>query len=190
MCGFVFFRPLRSWKAWKLIKHLFFICTILSFTIWTPGRGYMLSSGVCLISARVVLGDKPVPSSSLYIPMLLEETKKRQQFFTRIFIAGQQAWLNFLFSSVWWGDQLSLSQDHVLEAVIYKAAGLITRSEQLLMITNFPYALVTRRFFKGGERWQEAYFFFPLPIMPRTLSFSFSQPPCDIKRPLGRREAQ
>ena len=57
----------------------------------------LLSSGVCLISARVVLGDKPVPSSSLYIPMLLEETKKRLQFFTRIFYCCLTSLVEFPF---------------------------------------------------------------------------------------------
>ena len=57
----------------------------------------LLSSRVCLISARVVLEDKPVPSCSFDIPMLLEETKKRQQFFTRIFYCWPTSLVEFPF---------------------------------------------------------------------------------------------
>ena len=61
----------------------------------------LLSSRVCLISARVVLEDKPVQSCSFDIPMLLEEPKRDNNSSLEFFIAGQQAWLNFRFSSVW-----------------------------------------------------------------------------------------
>ena len=42
----------------------------------------------------------------------------------------------------------------------------------------------------GDDGKREKVSLFPLPIVPRALSFSFSQPPCDAKRPVQRKEDQ
>ena len=43
---------------------------------------------------------------------------------------------------------------------------------------------------EGDDGKREKASLFPLPIVPRALSFPFSQPPCDVKRPVQRKEDQ
>ena len=92
------------------------------FELYYLNAGWRLYATLqpCLsdISASGAWGQAS-PVLLLLHPHVIRGNQKDNSSSLEFFIAGQQAWLNFLSSSVWWDNQLSLSQGHALEAVVY-----------------------------------------------------------------------